>query len=114
MRTVSVQLAGLDTPDKHMPVVKCTMMFRVQINDARRSRIVGMIEQEQLEIRAVAREDTEVYALGVYCCAKRVSASMPYIRFQAFLLTFGKNCFVQRYNAYRNALCCSAQLALPR
>ena len=64
MRAVRVDLARREAGHERMPVVVRPVALRRERDDAGRLRGTGAVEQQQLDLRGVLREHTEVDAAG--------------------------------------------------
>jgi hypothetical protein len=61
---VSVELPGLDSGDKDMPIMSSMVECWIELDDSRRLLGVSVIKENYLYMRGVGRENAEIYAGG--------------------------------------------------
>jgi hypothetical protein len=75
VRAVGVELSGPELGDEDVPVIKGPVPHRIEVEDAGRLGLAGAVEKEQLQRRAVLREDTEVDAVTANAGAEGVAVT---------------------------------------
>ena len=71
-----VDLAGLQTMQEQMPIVECAVSYRIKLDNARRPRVVSVIEQQKIDTSGVARVQAEVYAAVTYVSTQRIGSAI--------------------------------------
>ena len=76
---IAVDLAGRRPWDESVPIVVRAIVGGIDADNARRTGIVDMIEQQQLHPDGVTRVDREIHAIaGQYCPEWRAAAFPDY------------------------------------